>query len=161
MQKSTLCYLEKDGCYLMLFRNKKSYDPNRGKWIGVGGGFLPGEDALTCARREVLEETGLSMTEPVYRGVVDFLSDVWESEEMHLFTCSSFEGTLIECDEGELKWIPVSEVPDLPLWEGDRYFLRMLREDRPFFRMTLRYEGDRLAEALCDGESLLPPGDPI
>ena len=57
--QTTLCYLEKDGAYLMLHRVKKKNDVNHDKWVGVGGKFEPGEDALACALREVREETGL------------------------------------------------------------------------------------------------------
>ena len=70
--QTTLCYLEKDGCYLMLHRVKKENDANHDKWVGVGGKFEPGEDALACVMREVTEETGLTMQAPAYRGIVDF-----------------------------------------------------------------------------------------
>ena len=56
-------------------------------------------------RREVLEETGLTVTQYAYRGIVTFVSDVYPTEYMHLFTCSGFTGDLKECDEGELEWI--------------------------------------------------------
>jgi ADP-ribose pyrophosphatase len=63
--QTTLCYLEKDGAYLMLHRVKKKNDVNHDKWVGVGGQFEPGEDAPACALREVREETGLTMHPPV------------------------------------------------------------------------------------------------
>ena len=81
--QTTLCYLEKDGAYLMLHRVKKKNDVNHDKWVGVGGKFEPGEDAPACALREVCEETGLTMHAPVYRGIVDFFCDPWPAERMH------------------------------------------------------------------------------
>ena len=60
---STLCYIEKDGCWLMLHRVKKKNDVNHDKWIGVGGKFEEGESPEDCLLREVREETGLTLTE--------------------------------------------------------------------------------------------------
>ncbi|MBR5985122.1 MAG: 8-oxo-dGTP diphosphatase, partial [Clostridia bacterium] len=135
MLKSSLIYVENAGRYLMLHRVSKLNDPNRDKWIGVGGKLEPGETPEACARREMTEETGLTPLKMDYRGVVMFLSDKWPDEEMHLFTCSEFEGKLIHCDEGELEWVNKSDVPLLPIWEGDRIFLKLLAEDAPFFRL--------------------------
>lgn len=143
---TTLCYIEQNGSYLMLLRNKKKQDLNEGKWIGVGGKFEEGETPEECLLREVKEETGLTLTDYRYRGVITFVSDTWETEYMHLFTATGFEGDLIECDEGELRWIPKKEVLDLPLWEGDREFLQLLYNDAPFFTMKVVYHGDNLIE---------------
>ncbi len=96
--QTTLCYLEKDGAYLMLHRVKKN-DVNHDKWVGVGGKFEPGEDALACALREVREETGLTMHAPIYRGIVDFFCDPWPAERMHLYTCTDFSGVMTDCDD--------------------------------------------------------------
>lgn len=138
---TTLCYLERDGQYLMLHRNKKKHDPNAGKWLGVGGGLLEGESAQKGVQREIFEETGLA-AEPEYRGIVRFLSDNGDSQYMHLFTAKEFSGELLACNEGELHWIDKDEVLRLPLWEGDRYFLRLLTTEERFFTMTLGYRGD-------------------
>ena len=153
MLRSTLIYVEKDGQYLMLHRVSKKNDPNRDKWIGVGGKFEPGETPESCACREMQEETGLTPLRLNYRGIVYFFSDLYEDEEMHLFTCPAFSGTLHECDEGVLEWVNKARVMLLPLWEGDRVFLRLLADDAPFFRLCLRYEGDSLRESRMLGEA--------
>ena len=141
----------------MLHRVKKQNDLNQDKWIGVGGGFEEGESAEACMLREVFEETGLRLSAWRYRGVVTFLSDVWGGEEMHLFTADSFEGELKDCSEGVLAWKKKSEVlTSLPIWEGDRIFLRLLAEEHPFFLLTLRYRGEELVEAVLDGKKLDP-----
>lgn len=146
MRNTTLCYIEKDGKYLMLHRTKKENDLNQDKWIGVGGKFEDKESPEECVARETLEETGLTLTEYEYRGIVTFVSDLWETEYMHLFIGKSFEGELKECDEGVLEWVEKSKVKELTLWEGDKIFLDLLENDTPFFSLKLVYEGDALIE---------------
>ena len=148
---TTLCYMERGDEYLMLHRIKKENDENRDKWIGVGGKFLPGESPEDCLRREVWEETGLTLTRWRYRGLVTFVSDVWPCEYMHLFTADGWTGEQIPCDEGELAWIGKKDLFDLTMWEGDRLFLRLLEEDAPFFSLKLVYEGEHLVSAERDG----------
>lgn len=144
---TTLCYIEKEGKYLMLHRVKKHHDINAGKWIGVGGHVENGETPEECLLREVKEETGLTLTAYRLRGLVTFLSDVCEPELMCVFTADAFDGELIECDEGELAWVEKSDVLGLPTWEGDRVFLeRLLSGDDRFFSIKLRYEADHLVE---------------
>ena len=151
---STLCYIEKDGCWLMLHRVKKKNDVNHDKWIGIGGKFEEGESPEDCLLRETREETGLTLTEYRFRGLVTFVSDEAPTEYMHLFTATVFTGTLQECDEGTLEWVPIKQVETLPLWQGDRLFLELLQREERFFSLKLRYEGERLAEAVRDGQPL-------
>ena len=138
--------MEKDNKYLMLLRNKKKIDINKNKWIGVGGKFEADESPEECLLREVKEETGLTLTEYKMRGIITFISDEWETEYMYLYTAGKFEGNIMECDEGELKWIPKDELFDLNLWEGDKVFLKMLIENSPFFSMKLVYTGNTLKD---------------
>ena len=106
MINTSLIYIEKDGKYLMLHRTKKENDANKDKWIGIGGKLEAGESPFDCARREVKEETGLTVNELRYRGIVTFVSDEYPTEYMHLFHTKCFEGELKEaCDEGVLEWI--------------------------------------------------------
>ena len=152
--QTTLCYLEQDGCYLMLHRIKKKKDVNHDKWIGVGGKFEPGETALACALREVQVETGLTMQNPQYRGIVDFYCAPWPAERMHLYTCTEFTGTMTDCNEGTLEWVPKEAVQNLPIWPGDKLFFKLLAEDAPFFHLELTYDGDTLTRALLDGQEV-------
>lgn len=151
---TTLCYIERDGCYLMLHRIKKENDENHDKWIGVGGHFEKGESPEECLLREVREETGLTLTRYAFRGIVTFVSDDQEAEYMHLFTATGFEGELIECDEGRLEWLDREKMYQLPMWAGDRIFLNLIRIDHPFFSLKLRYIGGELTEAVLDGRRL-------
>lgn len=154
MRATTLCYIERDDEYLMLHRTKKKNDANQDKWLGVGGGFEPGETPEECLLREVKEETGLALTEYRERGVVHFRSDIYEDEEMYLFTATKFSGEICVCDEGDLEWITKSRLLELTLWEGDRIFLKLLEAGAPWFELTLEYHGDRLVRAILDGEVL-------
>lgn len=156
---STLCYIEKDGCWLMLHRVKKKNDVNHDKWIGIGGKFEEGESPEDCLLRETREETGLTLMEYRFRGLVTFVSDEAPTEYMHLFTATGFTGTLQECDEGTLEWVPIKQVETLPLWQGDRLFLELLQREERFFSLKLRYEGERLAEAVRDGQPLSLEGE--
>ncbi len=154
-KNTTLCYIEKDDCYLMLHRTKKENDENRDKWIGIGGKFEAGESPEDCLLREVIEETGLSLHTFRYRGIVTFVSDSLEATEyMHLFTSSDFSGELKECDEGELEWLKKEKLYELTLWEGDRIFLDLLDTDEPFFSLKLVYSGETLTNAFLNGRRI-------
>ncbi len=152
MKISSLCYIEKDGKYLMLYRNSKKDDENAGKWIGIGGKFEEGESPEDCVCREVLEETGLSLTSYAYRGIVTFVSDKYGTEYMHLFTSDEYSGEIKECDEGKLEWIDKERLYTLSLWDGDRIFLKLLDTRDKFFSLKLCYMGDKLSRALLDGK---------
>lgn len=155
MINATLCYIERDGCYLMLHRILKKNDINRDKWVGVGGKFEDHESPEDCLLREVYEETGLTLTSYQYRGIVTFIADGWETEYMHLFTADSFTGELRECDEGVLEWIRKERIDTLPIWEGDRIFFKLLNKNEPFFSLKLEYRGDKLIHAVLNGKNYL------
>lgn len=154
MRNTTLCHIEKNGCYLMLHRVKKENDLNRDKWVGIGGKFEDKESPEEANLRETLEETGLTLKNAEYRGIVTFVSDKWETEYMHIFYADKFEGTAKECDEGELCWVNKKDIFSLPIWEGDKIFLRLLDEKTPFFSLKLEYMGERLVNAVLNGEKL-------
>ena len=154
MRNTTLVHLEKDGCYLMLHRIRKEADENHDKWVGIGGKFEPGESPEDCALREVFEETGLTLHSCRYRGIVTFVSDEWGTEYMHLFWSDDFSGSLRDCDEGDLEWVDKRRIFELPIWEGDKIFLRLLDTDEPFFSLKLCYSGDRLTAAVLNGRPL-------
>ena len=153
MKNTTLCYVYRGDEVLMLHRVKKKNDLNEGMWIGIGGHFEENESPEECALREVREETGLTMTNYRYRGIVTFLSEDW-CEYMHLFTAKAYEGELRVCDEGTLEWIDTDKLTELPIWEGDKVFLRLLRERETFFSLKLVYEGEKLVRAALDGKAL-------
>lgn len=154
MLNTTLCYITRGDQVLMLHRVKKENDLNHDKWIGVGGKFLEGESPDDCLLRETKEETGLTLTRWQCRGVVTFLSDQWEGEYMYLFTADGFTGSEIECNEGDLQWVSRAFLNRLPKWEGDAIFLDLLWKNAPFFLLTLRYEGEKLVEAVLNGERI-------
>ena len=167
MKQTTLCYLERDGQYLMLHRVKKQDDASHDKWSGVGGKCEADESPDECMLREVHEETGLTVTSWRYRGIVTFISDIWPCEYMHLFTADRWHQddllpdndadvwNLPDCDEGDLQWVEKERLFDLTLWPGDRIFLRLIMDpERPFFSLKLVYRGDDLVAAKLDGKDL-------
>ena len=152
--QTTLCYLEQDGCYLMLHRVKKKNDLNEHKWVGIGGHAEEGESPEDCLLREAKEETSLTLTSWRFRGLVTFVSDQWGTEYMCLYTADGFEGELSDCDEGCLEWVAKKDIPKLNLWKGDLIFFRLLQENVPFFSLKLRYEGDRLVGWQLNGKDM-------
>ncbi len=145
MKQTTLCYIERDGKYLLIHRTKKQGDENRDKWIGIGGKIEEGESPFDCIRREALEETGLELTSLSYRGIVTFVSDIYGTEYMHLFHSTDFSGIQKDTSlEGDLKWVEKKQLLSLPMWEGDRIFLDLLDKKVGFFSLKLVYQGDRL-----------------
>lgn len=141
---STLCYIEKDGKYLMLHRTKKKNDINKDKWIGIGGKFEEKESPEECIIREVKEETGFTLKSYKLRCIVTYISTNWETEYMYVFTSNNFTGELIECNEGDLQWVDKDKVFELNLWEGDKIFLEKLKSDNNFFSVKFEYDGDKL-----------------
>ena len=155
MRNTTLCHIERNGAYLMLHRVKKKNDLNHDKWVGIGGKFEDKESPEECNLRETLEETGLTLNSYRYCGIVTFVSDVWETEYMHIFHSDNFSGTLKECDEGELCWVKISDIYKLHIWEGDKLFLKLIENGAPFFSMKLEYHGDTLINAVLNGEKIV------
>lgn len=154
MINTTLCHIEKDGKYLMLHRIKKQNDLNHDKWVAIGGKFEQGESPEEANAREVFEETGLTLHNTRYCGIVTFVSDKWGTEYMHVFHTTDFSGKLSDCDEGELCWVEIEKIYSLPIWEGDKIFLRLLEEKVPFFSLKLQYQGDTLVNAVLNGKKI-------
>ena len=151
---TTLCYIENEDSYLMMHRVKKEKDINKDKWVGVGGHFELDETPEECLLREVKEETGLTLTSWKLRGVITFMTDVYQTEYMFLYTADGYEGEMIECNEGNLEWVKKSDVYNLPIWEGDKVFFRLMVEGAECFSLKLRYEGNTLAEAVLNGKEI-------
>ena len=157
---TTLCYIEKNGKYLMMHRVKKENDINKDKYIGVGGHFEYGESPDECLLREVREETGIILKNYKARGIITFIYPADTAspnliskdtivEYMHLYTAEfpeeyeSQDGDSVlqfNCDEGELVWIDKKAVYDLPIWEGDKIFFKLLEEREDYFSLKLVYD---------------------
>lgn len=141
---STICYIEKEGKYLMLHRTKKKNDINKEKWLGIGGKFEDKESPEECIIREVKEETGLTLNSVSLRGILTFINTICETEYIFVFTSNNFTGNLIECNEGDLQWVDKEKVTSLNLWEGDKIFIEKIKEESPFFTIKYIYDGDTL-----------------
>jgi 8-oxo-dGTP diphosphatase len=146
MKLATLCYLRRNGKTLMVHRVKKKNDMHAGKWNGLGGKLEPGETPEECAVREIMEESGLRVFNPILKGVLTF--PAFSNDEdwyAFVFLVNEFEGELIDSPEGNLKWIDNTELLNLNLWEGDRIFLPWL-EQQAFFSGKFIYDDGRLIE---------------
>ena len=143
MDETVLAYIEIEGFYLMLYRNKKKNDMNEGKWMGVGGHIEPGETPDQALVREIKEETNLDVTSFRYVAKLLFVNDDYQ-EIMHLYKVDAVEGEIKECNEGDLRYIPKESIHLLSMWEGDKYFLDRLDDD--YFELTLIYKDKELVE---------------
>lgn len=141
---STICYIEKEGKYLMLHRTKKKNDINKEKWLGIGGKFEDKESPEECIIREVKEETGLTLNSVSLRGILTFINTICETEYIFVFTSNDFTGNLVECNEGDLQWVDKEKVTSLNLWEGDKIFIEKIKQESPFFTIKYIYDGDTL-----------------
>jgi 8-oxo-dGTP diphosphatase len=154
MKITSLCYIENNNKYLLLNRNKKENDENKGKYIGIGGKFKEGESPFDCVKREVFEETGLKIESPIYKGIVTFVSDQYGTEYMHLFKAEKYSGEMRNCNEGDLCWVEKENLFNYPMWEGDKIFLELMEQNRPFFSLKLVYTGEKLVSYFIDGEKV-------
>lgn len=151
IQLATICYIDNGEAFLMLHRNKKENDIHHGKWIGVGGKLEAGETPQACARREILEETGLEVTDMSLRGIITFPNLTPNCDwYAYVFKITGFEGELIDCPEGDLEWVPYDQVLMKPSWEGDWRFQSWLLENKPFFSASFSYEADKLVSYHVD-----------
>ena len=146
---TTICYIEKGGKTLMLYRNKKKNDVHEGKYVGIGGKFEFGETPEECIIREIKEETGLTVNSLRYHGLISFPKfandDNWY---MFIFSCRDFEGEVPEdrlddCPEGRLLWVDNDKVIDLNMWDGDRVFLEWVATKK-VFNAKIEYEDGEL-----------------
>ena len=158
MVNTTLCYIEKDNCYLMLHRTKKENDYNHDKWIGIGGKFENGESPEDCAIREINEETGLEIAPEnlEYCGIVTFVDtstpDIY-TEFMHVFRARTFGGVLrTDCPEGELEWVPIKKLKELPHWQADEIFYDFLAQNHEFFSLKCIYKNNVLVQTYLSGK---------
>ena len=146
MDKTVQVYIKKGNSYLLLYRNKKKNDMSEGKWLAPGGHVEIGESIEEAARRETKEETGLFIHSQKLCGEVHFVNDDYE-EMMYIFLTEDFSGQLIECNEGELKWISIKDMYSLPMWEGDKAYLPLLEKNSPYFKLKIRYKNKTFVDA--------------
>ncbi len=144
MTKTVLIYIEKNDSYLMLLKNNKG-NMNHGKWLGIGGHIEISETSEEALIREVKEETNLDLLNYENSGTVYFHDNNY-LEIMNLYKSNSFKDELGSCDEGTLKWVKKDEILNLNLWEGDKSFLPLLIENKPYFEIELIYNNGKLVK---------------
>jgi 8-oxo-dGTP diphosphatase len=146
MKLATLCYVRRAGQTLMIHRIKKADDMHAGKWNGLGGKLEPGETPEECAVREIQEEAGLIVKNPIFKGMITFPGFANDEDwYTFIFVVDDFDGELIESPEGYLEWIDDMELFNLNLWDGDKVFLHWL-ERKDFFSAKFVYEDGRFID---------------
>lgn len=119
---------------LLIHRNKRKEDQHLGKYNGLGGKMLEGEDIYTCLTREIFEEAGIECEQTVLRGTINWTGFGPNGEDWFgfIYLVKTFKGTpRVANEEGELVWVDVDKIMTLPMWEGDRFFLPMVFDDDP------------------------------
>ena len=150
---TTLIYITRGSDCLFIRKTRKG-DMHLDKYLGIGGHFESDESPEECVLRELYEEAQISsdsLEKFSYRGLITFISSEYPTEYMHVFTAElpiGFELPESACDEGELCWVPLTDIKDLPIWEGDKIMFDYLfgdMKDSGMFTMKFCYEGSHLA----------------
>jgi 8-oxo-dGTP diphosphatase len=133
---------------LMVHRNRRDDDAHKGKYNGLGGKLEPGEDVVACIRREVREESGLECDALTLRGTISWPGFGKGGEDWFgfVFRIDRYSGQpWAENNDGPLVWVEVARVLELPLWEGDRFFLPLVFADGKQFHGVMPYRDGRPA----------------
>ena len=148
----TLGYVRRRDEVLLVHRQRAG-DDHRGKYNGLGGKLEPGEDAVGCLKRELMEEAGIDATSVELRGTIawpGFGSDGADWFGL-VFVVDEFTGEPPERnDDGPLSWVPIDRLPELPMWEGDRHFLPLVLDDdpRPFHAVLPYRDGVLMTDGI-------------
>lgn len=141
-----MCYIKNNDKTLMLYRNKKTNDVHKGKYVGLGGKIEPGESPEEAIVREVNEESGLLLKKPILRGIITF-PNFKDDEDwlMFLYIANEFTGEIIDSSEGTLEWIDNDKILNLSMWKGDLEFFKWLQDGR-MFSGKIVYENSELID---------------
>lgn len=120
---ATACYIRQNKKVLMQLKAAGKFGGNR--WNGPGGKLEPYEDPEAAVIREVQEETGLTISDPIWHGTLTFVFSAPERHRLtsHIFSVHSFTGRPRGSAEGRLRWFPEDRLPYDRMWVDDRYWL--------------------------------------
>ncbi len=132
---------------LLIHRNAREDDIHLNKYNGLGGKMHSDEDVISCLKREIREEAGIECIDIALRGTINWTDFGPHGEDWlgFIFRIHSFSGTPYkENSEGKLSWVPLTTLHDLPMWEGDKFFLPLVFDDDPrIFHGHMPYKNGR------------------
>ncbi|XP_056607975.1 oxidized purine nucleoside triphosphate hydrolase [Triplophysa dalaica] len=104
-----------------------------GKWNGFGGKVQPGETIEQAARRELLEESGLTVDILHKIGNIKF-EFIGETEllDVHIFRADSYKGVPTESDEMRPQWFDLDQIPFSQMWADDVLWFPLMLQKQKF-----------------------------
>jgi 8-oxo-dGTP diphosphatase len=143
--EAILCHIKDKDRLLLQYKAKGKF--GEGKWNGPGGKILKGETKEQAVEREVLEETGLLVSDLKYVGKTTFIfpkkgADVWI---VYIFLTENFSGELKHSEEGKLQWLKIKNLPYKNMWPDDIYWMPVMLKGKIFdFTFWLDEKGKKV-----------------
>jgi len=126
----TLCIVHQEPKILL---GMKKIGFGKGRWNGFGGKVEQGESVEKAAKRELLEEVGITAKDIQRLGVLDFSwRDKPQDLEVHIFKANNFLGEPVESNEMIPQWFNTNKIPFDKMWQDDKHWLPLFLAGKKF-----------------------------